>query len=262
MEIGAISANRFLADPAESLFGSTSPDSIIAATQSGSANSEQRTAANMTNALKREINRIRGYKLELTPAEKQKLSELQADIQAIEAKAANGTARADELEDRTEMLKEADRIIGKPTVDIEADAQLAEFNNIRLQILATRLDPATARRVEFMERYKATLEQEINLNPERLSIQQRFQAVSRQIEQLTPLRSTNQLSRAETRAYNDIVAVINDYVGVKVELTAEESRRVEALGRSLLNFQAALGPDPSQQPTSEDVARAYTSLSI
>ena len=71
--------------------------------QSASGTSDRKSALSLINAHRREINRIRGYKVELSLAEKQKLSELQADIQKIEAKVTSGTVRADELEDRAEM---------------------------------------------------------------------------------------------------------------------------------------------------------------
>ncbi len=212
----------------------------------------------MTAAAKREINRIRGYKLDLTPAEKQKLSDNQAEILKIQEKVSAGTVRADELEDRVELLEEADRIIGKPTVDVEADDRLGELNDLRLAILSPRLDNATQKRVKFMLRFKDNLETELNENPERFSLQQRFQAISRQIDSLTPLRPMSQLSRAEVKNYDDVVELINDHAGVKIELTAAEARRVAALEDSIASFQGSL-PDFSQ-PSAQQVSRAYSSL--
>ncbi len=256
----AVSAASSLFRPAnaESFFGSTSPDAIIAAGQSASVDSEQQIALAMTTAAKREINRIRGYKLELSLAEKQKLANIQAEVLKIQEKAGAGTVRADELEDRTELLKEADRIIGKPIVDIEADTKLAEFNNLRLAVLAPKLDNATRKRVEFMQRFKDNLEQQIFQNPERQSLQVKFQAVSRQIDSLTPPRPITHLSRAEVRVYDETVELINDHAGAKVELTAAEMRRVAALEETIANNQALL-PDFGQ-PSAQQASRAYVSL--
>ena len=53
---------------------------------------------------------------------------IQEEIQNIERKAAAGTVRSDELDDRLELFEEADRIIGKPIVDIEGDETLAQLS--------------------------------------------------------------------------------------------------------------------------------------
>ena len=260
MDATSAASSLFRPATAESFFGSTSPDAIIAAGQSASVDSEQQIALAMTTAAKREINRIRGYKLELSLAEKQKLADIQTELLKIQEKLSAGTVRPDELEDRLELLKEADRIIGKPTVDIEADQKLAEFNNLRLAVLAPNLDNSTKKRVEFMQRFKDNLQQQIFDNPERQSLQFRFQAVTRQIESLTPLRPVTQLSRTEVKVYDDIVKVINEHVGAKVELTAAEGRRVAALEETIANNQALL-PNFGE-PSSQQVSRAYASLAL
>ncbi len=246
---------------ASSLFGSASADSIFAATKSATGTSDQQSARAIITAHNRSINRIRGYKLALTPTDKQKLVELKEKIQTIETKAGAGTVRQDELDDRLEMLNEADRIIGKPIVDVEADLQLAQFNNLRLALLEPKLDSATAKRVAFLERFRDSTEDQINENPDRHSLQLKLQSIVRQIGVLKPLRSTSQLSKAERKTYDAIVTLINDHAGVKIELTSQESNRVAALQSSIAQFQGSLGPDPSQQPTPQAVARAYTSLS-
>ncbi len=251
-------SSLFIPASADTLFGSTSADAIISATQSQGASGDQQTALNLTTAAKREINRIRGYKLELSLAEKQQLNEIQTEVLKIQEKVQSGTVRTDELEERTELLKEADIIIGKPTVDLEADETLAEFNNLRLAVLAPRLSDATQKRVDFMERFKDGLEKQIGENPERHSLQLRFQAVARQIDTLAPLRAASQLSRTDAKLYDDTVRLINDHAGIKVELTAAESSRVAALEETVAKYQDAFSQ--VSQPSSRSVANAYTSL--
>lgn len=260
MEVTSPASSLFLPATAESFFGPSSADSIISAGQSASGTSDQQSAKLIITAQKREINRIRGYKLDLSPSDLQKLSKLKGKILKIEDKAAAGTARADELDDRLEFLNEADRIVGKPIVDIEIDDTLAEFNALKLALLEPKLDNATAKRVAFMERFKDTLEGQINKDPERLSLQQKFQSVSSVINRLKPLRAPSQLSKAEGKTYDDIVKLINDHVGVKIELTVVESTKVAALESSIINFQNILGPDISQQPTAQAVSNAYVAL--
>lgn len=123
------------------------------------------------------------------------------------------------------------------------------------------MSPALAKRVSFLERYKSGLEQQINENPKRTTPKLQFQTTAGLIDQLRPLRLTTELSRREGKAYDDIVGLINEHAGVKVELTVDESNRVIALERSITQFQGSLGPDLSQQPTPQAVANSYVSLS-
>lgn len=257
MEIGSSAYNFFRRDAAESLFGSTSADTIIGAGLAGSSNAGQ-NALTLTIAAKREINIIRGYKPELTLAEKQRLLDLQKKIQKIDVKINDGTVRPDELDDRVEFRNEADRIIGKPIVDVEADDTLKEYNTLKLAVLQPRLDPTLRKRIEFMERYKDTLEKELSFNPERLSLQRAFRGVAAQLDRLNPLRSPSQLPGQEIKTYDDLVELINDHAGAKVELTVAETRRVEALQKAISDFQSQI-PDFSQ-PSAQQAARAYTAL--
>lgn len=245
---------------AESFFGSASADSIIGAGIADSGSSDGQVALSLTLSAKREINRILGYKLELTPSEKQRLTELQADITKIEAKINDGTVREDELNDRTEMIEEADRIIGKPIVEVEADDKLKEYNDLKLAILQPKLSDARKRQIEFMQRYKDNLELQISESPGRITLQQAFRSVSSQLERLNPLRSASELNPREAKAYDDIVELMNDHTGVKVEITAAETRRVEALQKAISDFQSRL-PDFSQ-PSASQAARAYASLAL
>lgn len=246
---------------ATSLFGSSSASSIFSIGQSATSTADQQTAKAIITGHRREINRIRGYKEQLTPTENKKLTDIADKVRAISVKAVSGTVRQDELDEHDELLKEADRIIGKPIVDLEIDEKLAEYNNLKLAILEPKLPPALAKHVAFLERYKDGLEKQIDENPDRLTTKIRFQAVSGLLDQLAPLRLTNNLSRVERKTYNDIVELMNDHSGLKIELTAEESDRIIVLERSIAGFQNSLGPDLSQQPTPQAVANAYISLS-
>jgi len=245
---------------ASALFGSSSAETIFSSGQSATNTAEQQSAKAIINGHRREINRIRGYKEQLTPSENNRLSELADKIRVIGAKASAGTVREDELADRAEFLAEADRIIGKPTADLEIDPELAEFNNLKLSLLEPKLDPVKAKRVTFLERYKNNLEAQINKNPGRQTPQIRFQNVASLIDQLKPLRLTTELSQAERKAYDDVVGLMNEHAGRKIELSADESDRVIALERSITQFQGSLGPDLSQQPTPQAVSNAYVAL--
>lgn len=257
MEIGASAASLFGGSGA-SPFGVTSGSDILA---TGNTQSQEAARATIT-AERREINRIRGYKLDLTPADNQRLAKLKVQIQEIEQRVQQGIARPDELKDRADYFKEADEIIGKPIVDVEADKVLADLAGGIETLLAPKLQKPIADQVERLERVKQGLVDRYTANPDNRTLSQQLQSVSQTIDKLAPLRSVKELSPAEARAYDDLVTLINDHAGAKVELTVKEAKRVEELQKSISTLQASLPPDASQQPTANDVARAYTRLSL
>ncbi len=251
MEIGNSSSSGIQFASGADLFGIGAP---------GAASQVQEAATSTIEAQKREVNRIRGYKLQLSVAEKQKLAQIQVEIQEINQRAVDGLARPDELEDRIDLFAEADRIIGKPTVDLEADEVLADLAGVLDTLLQPRLDPARAKQVARIERVKDNLEARLNESPENRTLLQQFQSTLRIIAQLKPLRNVKELSPAEARAYDLAVEAVNDHVGVKIELSVKETRRVNDLENSIAQLQTLLPPDFSQRPTAAAVSRAYVRL--
>lgn len=203
----------------------------------GGEGSAQAVAQATITAANREINRIRGYKLELSPADNAQLIKIQEQVQKIEEKAQAGTVRPDELEDRLELFTEADRIIGKPTVDIEADKTLAELSAGLDLILKPELSGPIQRQVDSLVRIKATLEERIAASPKSRTLQDQFQSISRVLDGLTPLRSISSLSPAERRDYDEQVDLINEYVGAKVELNTKEALKVSQLQSTIAEMQ-------------------------
>lgn len=257
MQIGASAFDIIGNYKGADIFGGGSAESVLAISAGGASN-EQVAAKAIVTAQKREINRIKGYKIDLTPADNQRLAEIQKEIQAIEKKANAGTVRPDELEDRTALYEEADIIIGKPVVDVEADAKLAEYAGLLESLLKPKLNPSLQKRVDYLNRVKDDVEEQFNLNGDNETLRRRFQSLTRIISQLAPQRAVHQLSNAEQKVYDDIAVLINDHAGVKLQLSARESKRVADLEESIINLQASLGADPASQPTAGQVARAYT----
>ena len=233
---------------------------MLSVGKSAGATPQQQTAQATITAQKREINRIRGYKLQLTPAENQKLSEIQQKIQQIGTRASQGIARPDEFKDRAELFREADRIIGKPTIDVEADTALAKLNAEIEALLQPKLSKAVAKRVESLERIKSNFEDRIADNPESRTNLAQLQSLSRIITELKPLREVSQLSQAERRQYDDLVEQVNEHAGAKIELSSKEAIKVAELQRSISQLSSQLPPDASTQPTAAAVARAYVRL--
>ena len=260
MEIGASPSAVFGNLSANSIFGSPSAESVFAAGSSGSDQAGE-IALVTIEAHRREINRIRGYKLQLTVPEKQQLAQIQVEVQEIQQRISSGTARDDELDDRKELLAEADRIIGKPTVDVEADQTLADLAGAIQTLLQPKLDPQKAKTVERLERIKDNLEAKLTANPESKTLLAQFQSAFKVLSDLAPLRDVKSLSQAEQRAYDLAVEAVNEHVGVKIELTAKEAIRVAELDASISQLQS-LVPDTTGQPTASAVAQAYVRLAL
>ncbi len=247
---------------ATALFGGGSASTIFATMVSKGPTTAQENARAIVSAQKREINRIRGYKPILNPAEKRELSEIQKKIEAIQTKASAGTVRADELEDRTELLLEADRIIGKPIAKSgdETDDKLAEYAGALEKLLEPKLDPSAQQRVDTLKRIKATLEIAVDSNPDNATIRAQFQNVSKQLAAQNPSRPISALSVAEKRAYDDLAELINETAGVAIQLSSKDTLRVSTLESSILELQSQLGEDPTKLPSAQAVNRAYTRL--
>lgn len=244
------------------IFGSPSTDSIFSAGKNAPATQEQEIARVTIKAQKREINHLRGYKLELTLADNERLAKIQTKLTEIGRKAQNGTVREDELADRLELLAEADEIIGKPIANVDEDEEvsekLSELAGILDALLEPKLNSTLAKRVERLERVKDTLEGNLNNNPESDTLRTQFQNITRLVDELKPDRAISELSTAERKTYDDLADLINDQAGAKVQLSSKEVIRVSELEGSIINLQQLLGADISGQPTPGDVARAYT----
>jgi len=251
MEIGA---------KATQVFGSATLDSVFTAGQSAAPTPAQEIASVTIRAHRREINRIRGYKLELTPAENQQLVDIRAEVQEIEQKTAKGTVRQFELDKRLDLLKEADEIIGKPIVDIEADEFLANLAGILEALLEPKLNRVEARRVETLERIKEKVQLRFESKPDNSTLRAQLRNLIAQIGILKVPRSVSSLSPAERKTYDDLTKLINDHAGVKVQLTSREAIRVADLEKSIIDLQGQLPPDISTQPTPQAVSRAYARL--
>ncbi len=247
-------------DISTSFFGSSSSvDNIFAARLSSPSSPAQQAAKLSIGAAEREINRIRGYKIQLTPADNKRLADIQERIQAIETKAAEGTARQDEIEERSELFREADEIIGKPSADVETDDVLAELRGQIDDLLAPKLDRVRANRLETLENLKTSLEEQIDEGGNQFLLDQ-FQNVVRQIDNLAPPRQIHELSQSERIAYDDLVDQVNNHANAKLVLNSRESIRVFNLEQTIQDLTASLPPDTSGQPTAADVSRAYSRL--
>ncbi len=245
---------------ATSIFGGGSATSFFAANVTGGATEAQQAAQVVVNASKKEINRIRGYKLQLTPAENKRLTEIQEQISKINDKAANGTVRDDELEDRSELFLEADTIIGKPSAGVENDDVLDGLREQIDEVLAPRLTPQQQDRLDTLNTLLTSFEERLADDPSNVVAIRQVQNIQRQISNIDVPRTVTELTVAEKQDYDELVEEANNHAGAKLLLNARESARVQALEETIGQMSSLLPADPAGQPTAAAVARAYARI--
>ncbi len=247
---------------ATDFFGGRSADSVFSITTGGTggATEVQLAAKDIIASNEREINRIRGYKVQLTPSDNQRLRVLKGKIVDINERTTNATASEKDFENRIKYLAEADKILGKPSADVEADDILATLREKINDLLAPKLNPATERRVKVLETLKDSFASQVERNTNSRTAQLQVQNVVRQIRALTPSRAVSELSVGERREYDELARLTNLHVGEKLVLNSREAIRVANLQTSINSLQSSLPADTSGQPTAAAVARAYTRL--
>jgi len=245
---------------ASSVFGGGSATTFFSATLSGGATDGQQAAKAVVDATKQEINRVRGYKVQLSPSENKRLNELQTEIGKLNAKAANGTIRADEIEDRSALFLEADTIIGKPSAGVENDDFLDGIREKIDDVLAPRLTPQQQDRLDTLNTLLTSFEERLSEDSTNTVSIRQVQNIQRQISAIDVPRQVTQLSVAERNEYDGLVEEANNHAGAKLLLNARESARVQALEETINRLGSLLPPDPASQPTASAVARAYARI--
>lgn len=220
----------------------------------------QRSAKIAVDTQQREINRIRGYKLEIPPADQKRLGKLQEKIVALNRKAIEGAIKPDEIKQRSEYYRQADKILGKPSVDVEADLKLKALTVKVNALLEPNLDPVKAKRLKLLRGMKVKLQDRLNDNPSNRSAIGQIRNVLKQIETLAPLRGVQDLSPAETKTYDGLVKEVNDYAKAKLLLDAKESVRVHELEKSIKQISPLVQAGAPAAPTAGQIASIYSRL--
>ena len=243
-----------------SILSTATGESFFAIGVSEGATAVQTSAQVAITSHQREINRIRGYKLQLTPADNQRLAKLQEKIVGLNQKAADGNIRADEIRQRSEYYRQADEIVGKPSVDVEADVTLSALSDKIDELLAPKLDAARQKRLDLLEKLGDRLRSRLEDNPSNQTVIGQLRNILKQIEDVAPARGVHTLSVTEKRSYDDLVRQVNDYAKAKLMLNAKESSRVYELQKSIDQLAELLPPDTSNQPTAAQAASLYARL--
>lgn len=243
-----------------SIFGGGSAVSIFAAKLSSGASDAQQAAKVVVDSSKAEINRIRGYKVQLTPAENKRLTEIQTEISKINEKASNGTVRSDEIEDRSALFLEADTIIGKPSAGVENDDVLDGIRAKIDEVLAPRLSPQRQDRLDTLNTLLASFEERLSNDSSNVVAIRQVQNIQRQISNIDVPRRVTELSLSERQEYDALVEQANEHAGAKLLLNVRDTARVQALEETIAQVSSLLPDNSVGQPTAADVSRAYSRL--
>ncbi len=188
----------------------------------------------------REINRIKGYKVQLTPADNKRLDQLQEKILQVQEKAQRGTANAKDYEDRTKAYAEANKIVGKKTLTQEQsdDPAMKELATGLAALMKPRLSPAVKQRVDVLEKIQISLEEQLNDRPDSPVLKGRYQIVVSTLAKIAPLRKVSQLSPSEIKDYDKMAEAINKLAGFKLQLPSKDAKRVAVLERVITDLSA------------------------
>lgn len=206
-----------------------SPTEVFTVNQSSGADSNQLLAQSM----KREIDRLQGYKTNLTPAQTNKLARLQGDIERLEARAGPDGLSLDQRDDRAEMYREANEILGKPYVDVDADPELAGMIEQVDRLLEPRHQGAKKKRLENLRGLEEKLYDSYFAGNTSNALARQLANVKNQIARLTQPRPMNELSPGERRDYDALVDKVNARAGSEYLMPSGKRARAEALQKQM-----------------------------
>lgn len=206
-----------------------SPTEVFTINQASGADTNQLLA----QSLKREIDRLQGYKTDLTPAENKRLAKLQADIQRINESAGPDGLSLDRHEDRAELYREANAILGKPYVDIEADPELSEMVAQVDTLLETKYRGATKKRLENLRALEEKFYQSYYNGNTSATLARQIANVKTQISRLAAPRPMAELTPGERREYDGLVEKINARAGYEYLMPSRKRARAESLQKTM-----------------------------
>jgi len=239
-------------------FGGANAASIL----DGSASqSSRKTISLIVDGMQRQIDKLNGFKTDLTPAQKKKLAQNQAEIAKIEKKATviKGLSVEDSTR-RAELFKESYSILGKEYVDSSSNATLNRLTSQVDKLLEPKLRGAPLARLENLKKLAASAYAAINDNPENETARRNYANIKFQINSLTRPRKISQLSIPERNQYDELVGKVNEAAGTKFLLPSAERLRSERLQASKATFDAQLAAFGGDQfrPSPAAMMRAYS----
>lgn len=232
--IGGSSSYGASSSKASQLFGDGNgggASSIFSTAANASSGLSVDTRQLITKGLQDQIDRLQGYRTNLTVAEKQKLADYQQEITNINQMATTRILTSEEKNDRAEAYVESYKILGKEYEDVSDDTYVTTRAQEITDLLATKPKGAEATRLERLQTvYTSLTDQADEVEgdiPTYLGSQ--ILSVARQIQQLTAPRKLASLSIAERNQHDKLVNEINEHVGFEYELTSDKKLKIEKL---------------------------------
>ncbi|VAW15475.1 hypothetical protein MNBD_ALPHA09-1310 [hydrothermal vent metagenome] len=180
-------------------------------------------------AMERDIKRLQGLKVDITPADAKQLAKLQDEIQRIEARAGPEGLSTSEIEDRAEAYRGAFKILGKEFVDLEKDDTLKNLSKAVDKLLEPPLLGEKKQRLERLRRLSNNLEVAFIGGNRSTTLMTQLVNVQKQISDLVPPRLISELSPTDKRAYDLLVEKVNERAGVEMILPANKRERIEKI---------------------------------
>ena len=182
-----------------------------------------------------QIDRIQGFRTNLTPAEKAQLAKHQQAIVDFNQIAATRVLTKSEIGERAEAYIESYRILGKEYEDFSSDEFVDEKSGELATLLATKPKGAEAARLERLQNVLETLKSTAlggDGDPS-ATLMAQITSVNKQVAQMTQPRPISSLSQAELRQHDDLVFEINTHVGFELELTSFKKLQIERLQKTM-----------------------------
>lgn len=190
----------------------------------------------IAKGLKREIDRLQGYKVDIQPADARRLADLQTRISRLDANAGANGLTPDQLEDRTELYRKAYEILGKPYVDLDKDPALKDLVGQVDILLEPKLNPARQKRLENLRKLQENYIIQFNRGNTSKMLASRIANVQQQIRALTPPRQIKELNFEERASYDKLVDQINRRAGQEYLMPAAKREKAERLQETMASL--------------------------
>lgn len=188
-------------------------------------------------AMERDIKRLQGLKVDITPADAEQLAKHEDLIKRIDARAGPDGLSALEREDRAEAYRAAFEILGKEFVDVEADSVLKDLVKQVDTLLEPRLQGEKKARLERLRKLQTNLEVSYIGGNRSQTLVRQINNVLKQIETLVPPRLMSELSPGEKRDYDRLVDQANARAGVEMILPSRKRERIEQIQAAMSRLQ-------------------------
>lgn len=260
MAIGGIDISRnatILFGDASNVIGGGDATSVFSSSNTNNVRTSLEVSA---KGLKRELDRLNGFKTDLTPAQNEVLARNQAEITEIEQSVTDSQGlTSEQIQRRAELFQESYRILGKDFVDQEQDPRLKSLTDQVDALLQPNLRGAQKTRLDRLQTLEANAYQATLDAPGNETAVRRLRNIQSQVRELTVPRLVQELSVSEKREYDALVDQVNEVAKTEFVLPSRKRMRAEQIQSSLSQVEAQLAAvgTPEIGPTAAQAVRAY-----